>query len=102
MEILMPVFGVLAVIAFVSLMLWWHYSRSASLLDQWADQNGYRLVSREYRHLFKGPYFWTSSRGQTVYRIVAEDGHGHQRSGWARCGGWFFGLLSDNVEVRWD
>jgi hypothetical protein len=102
MDILLPVFGVLGVIAAIGLMLWWTFSRSASLLENWAEKNGYQIISREYRHVFKGPFFWTSSRGQTVYRITVEDGQGNQRSGWARCGGWFLGLLSDNVSVRWD
>jgi hypothetical protein len=27
---------------------------------------------------------------------------GGVRSGWVRCGSWWLGLLSDQVEVRWD
>jgi hypothetical protein len=102
METLRPIFGVLALIAFVGLMLWWHFSRSASFLEQWAAKNGYRIVSREHRYLRKGPFFWTFSRGQTVYYVTVEDEQGNQRHGWVRCGNWFFGLLSDNAEVRWE
>ena len=46
--------------------------------------------------------FWTSSRGQTVYCVTVEDEQGNQRHGWVRCGSWLFGLLSDNVDVRWE
>jgi hypothetical protein len=101
-EVLLPVFAVACVAALVGLTLWWHFSRSGSLLQRWAEGNGYRLVRQEYRHLFKGPFFWTSSRGQTVYYVTVEDREGKRRSGWVRCGGWLLGLLSDNVEVRWD
>ena len=102
METLSHVFGFIAVFAFVGLMLWWHFSRSAFLLEQWAGKNGYRIVSREHRYIRKGPFFWTSPRGRTVYYVTVEDEQGNQRHGWVRCGSWFFGLVSDHVEVRWE
>jgi hypothetical protein len=30
------------------------------------------------------------------------DKAGHVRSGWVRCGGWFAGLFSDKITVRWE
>jgi hypothetical protein len=95
-------FALGAVAVLLGLTLWWHFGRSSSLLHQWAEKNGFRIVRQEYRSFFKDPFFWTSSKGQTVYYVVVEDSAGTQRSGWVRCGGWWLGLLSDNVEVRWD
>jgi hypothetical protein len=96
--VLLPVgFVILAVF-----VIWWHYSRSSSLLEQWARRHGYRILSQEYCYFFKGPFFWTSSKDQVVYYVTVEDEEGRQRKGWVRCGGYFLGLLSDNVEVRWD
>jgi hypothetical protein len=92
----------LAFAAVVVLAIVWHYSRSNDLLHQWAERHGYRIVRQEYRNFFKGPFFWTTSRGQTVYYVTVEDRQGQQRNGWVRCGGRFLGLLSDNVDVRWD
>jgi hypothetical protein len=83
-------------------LLWWYYAKSYSVLEQWATESGYRLVSHEYRYSFKGPFSRTTPNNQTVYYVRVEDRHGNRRSGWVRCGGWFWGLLSDNVEVRWD
>jgi hypothetical protein len=91
-----------AVAALVILGLVWQFWRSSSLLHQWAAEHGYRIIRQEYRTFFKGPFFWTSTKGQTVYYVVVEDSAGNRRRGWVRCGGWWFGLLSDNVEVRWD
>jgi hypothetical protein len=96
------IFVFLGVAALVILTLVWHFGRSSSLLHQWAAQNGYRIISQQYRNFFKGPFFWTSGKGQTVYYVVVEDSIGNSRRGWVRCGGWFLGLLSNNVEVRWD
>jgi hypothetical protein len=97
--------GILVVLFFIALAVVgtiWHFSRSTSVLEAWARRNGYRIVAQDYRSFFKGPFFWTSSKSQTVYRITVEDGHGNLRSGWVRCGGWFFGLWSDHADVQWD
>jgi hypothetical protein len=80
----------------------WHYSRSNEVLTQWAEQNGYRLLSQEYRHFAKGPFFWTSSKDQTVYYVTVEDRDGQVKRGWVRCGGYWTGLMSDRAEVRWE
>ena len=64
MEMLPFVLTVAFVAAFVALLLWWHFGRSNSLLQQWAERNGYRVIEQEYRNFLKGPFFWTSSRGR--------------------------------------
>ena len=95
--LILPVLLLLAVAG-----LAWHFSRSRSLLEQWAMENGYELLHTEHRNLFRGPFFWTSSKGQTVYYVKVRDRNGATRSGWVRCGGWWLGLLSDKTEVRWE
>ena len=93
---------VFGLIALTILVYVWHFSRSSSLLEQWASDNGFELLRREYRVLRRGPFFWTTSRGQTVYYVEVRDRQGHIYSGWVRCGSWWMGLLSDKVEVRWE
>ena len=80
----------------------WHFSRSRRMLNDWAARNGFELMSCEYCWLWRGPFFFRSSKGQAVYRILVRDAQGRQRSGYARCGGWLWGLLTDQVNVRWD
>ena len=81
----------------------WHFRRSGSFLQQWADQNGYRFIDQEYRTFLRGLFFMTTSKGQTVYYVTVQDYAGWRREGlWVRCGGWFLGLFSDNVEILWD
>ncbi len=91
---------IVIVLAIVSMS--WTFARSSSILETWARENGYRLLSSEYRWLSKGPYFFRTSKGQTVYRVSVQDAQGRTRSGFVRCGSWIFGLLSDKVDVRWD
>ena len=83
------------VVALAGCAIFWHFSRSRSLLERWADENGYEILESEYRNLFKGPFFFWSSEDQTVYRVKVRDREGQVRSGWVRCGGWFLGLWSN-------
>ena len=91
----------MAVVAVVGVLLM--MSRSQSLLQGWADENGYRIIDSDARMLAKGPFFWTSSSGQSIYRVTVEDASGRRRSGYVRLGSLLGGILfSDKSEVRWD
>jgi hypothetical protein len=102
MDAALPLLFVFAFVAFVAATMFWHFSRSRQILEDWASSNGYKIVSSEYRTFFKGPFFWTSSKGQTVYYVTVETADGQTKTGWVRCGGWFIGLFSDRAEVRWE
>ncbi len=95
--ILIVIIAGVGVAAFV-----WHISRSRSLLQRWAAENDYTILNSDYRYFSKGPFFWTSSKGQTVYHVTVRDHEGNVRNGWVRCGSWWLGLLSDKTEVRWE
>ena|SRR6478736_415324 len=97
-----PILAVFGIAIFIFVTTIWHFSRSRSVLEQWADQSGYEILHSEYRNFARGPYFWTTSKGQTVYYVTVRDNRGHVRTGWVRCGGWFLGLMTDQAEVRWD
>ena len=79
----------------------WNLSRSRSLLDQWAEQNGFEIIHSELRSLRRGPFLLTTTKGQTVYYVTVRDINGVEHCGWVRCGGALLGLLSDKTEVRW-
>lgn len=93
----------ICVVIFVAVLSWlWHFNRSRTLLDRWAEENGYEILSSERRIFSRGPFFWTTGKGQVVYYVAVRDSAGNPHSGWVRCGGYFLGLLSDNVDVHWD
>jgi hypothetical protein len=96
--------GFLIVMALVVVFagLAWNFSRSRSILEQWASDNGYQILHSEKRTLFRGPFFWTSLTHQTVYYVKVRDPDGTIRTGWVRCGSWWLGLMSDKAEVRWE
>ena len=79
----------------------WQLRRGREMLESWCSRNRMALVSCGHRLLFRGPYFW-ASKGQVVYRFSARDTAGRVRSGYARCGGYWLGIFTDHVDVRWD
>lgn len=80
----------------------WTLRRARSMLNDWADENGYRPVEIEWRWLRHGPFWWRTSRGQVVFRIAVQDSEGRSLHGYARCGGFLFGVLAKRVTVIWD
>lgn len=76
--------------------------RSNELIQQWAADNGYRVLNAECRRFFRGPFFWTSSKSQTVYYVTFLDRHGWERRAYVRCGSWLGGPWSDKVNVAWE
>jgi hypothetical protein len=80
----------------------WHFARSSAILQLWADENGYEILEKSYRHFFKGPFFWRTSKNQTVYRVTVRDKAGNVGTGWVACGSFWWGLWSNQAKVRWD
>jgi hypothetical protein len=90
-------FVLLAIVLFV-----WGRTHSSNTLEQWARDNGFKLLSVDRRTMFRGSFSWTTSEGQEVFRITVRDQHGNTRSGYVRVGGHLLGQLSDRIDVRWD
>jgi hypothetical protein len=103
MDDLWPVVLIPVVIVLAILNITWRSNRSLSMIEQWARENGYELLSSERRWFFRGPFsFWSGTKKYTIYYVSVRDGGGNIRRGWVRCGGWFLGLWSDAVCVEWD
>ena len=93
---------VFVVIVIVIAMLMLIFSRSRRILESWAEENDYQILSSEIRWLRRGPFFWTTSNGQVVYYVTARTSDGTVRKGWVRCGTWWLGVLRDKAEARWE
>ena len=78
------------------------FGLGAKILEDWAAANGLELLSKESCWFFKGPYFLSSTRGQQVFKFQARDKEGQVRTGYARCGGFWFGALSNVIDVTWE
>lgn len=100
-EIFGPILFFMAVGAFVLLSVAFSSRRSHDIIDEWAESKGLTVTSKERRMLMKGPFFF-ASHGQTVYYVTVRNSEGRQRSAYVKCGGFFLGLFSDQIDVRWD
>ena len=99
----MPVvFAAIAILVLGVLIINWQFKKARRLIDEWTARNGYRILNRRFQLFWRGPFWWRSSKGQMVYRVTVQDRDGNTRKAWIRCGGFFAGLLSDQVSVEWD
>jgi len=94
--------GLVIIIAVAGLLFYGQHLRARSIMGAWAIQNDYEILKCELRYLLRGPFSWTSSKGQFVYRVTIRDAQSQIRSGWVRCGGWWLGVASAKTEARWD
>lgn len=94
--------AVIVLVAFVGLILHWHHRRSSELMQAWAEQNGYQILSAEVRWLRRGPMFLTTSRGQTVYYVEVIGPEELPRTAWLRCGSFWWGIWARRVDVLWE
>lgn len=83
-------------------LTWATTRRAESMIQRWADGNGYQIVQLEWRWFRLGPYFWKASKNQMVYRVEIIDWNGNPAQCWIRCGSWLLGVLSDEIDVTWD
>ena len=85
----------------VTFSIIWHWFRARFILKKWARANGYELVKMDMNWFGISPFIFTSNR-QEVYQIRVRDHRGRERSGWAKCGGFWLGFLVDKIDVEWD
>jgi hypothetical protein len=69
-------------------------------LQRWAKQRGFRIIHREVRTFFQGPFF--TNRFRPVYYITIEDQQQRQKKGWVRLGWWYVVGFRETIEERWD
>jgi len=77
------------------------YSRGRKILESWALENNYQIISSETRLFRRGPFFWTTTKNQMVYYVTVRTPE-DVKSGWVRCGGWLLGIFENKAEVKWD
>ncbi|BCU76300.1 hypothetical protein llg_10150 [Luteolibacter sp. LG18] len=102
MHNMVPILVVVLAVSVGTFMLFAVDARARSEVADWLSRNGFQLLEIEARAFKKGPFTFTGSPNQHVFRIEARDSAGGIVKGWARYGDWVFGWMSDEVEVRWD
>lgn len=95
----------LIVLLLVGYLGYRHHVKARSLLQAWADANGYQILHARRSNLLMplGMYFSTSKH-QVVYHVAVFDASIKRiRSAWVRLGTYWTGSMDgDAVEVRWE
>lgn len=88
------VFIVVVIIIFLTL------KRARRILEDWAAQNDYQILSSEVRWLRKGPFLtWRTSRNQIVYYITVRTLDGTIKNGWVDAV--VFGWVLFRIKLRY-
>ncbi len=96
--------GVVLVIILFLGILWITMKEGNRILAGWARENSFDLLEADYCWFCRGPFWFRSTKAQSVYHIMVRDkDSGETRSGWARCGNWFWGVWGTNaIKVIWE
>lgn len=89
---------VVAVLLLMSLQSRW----SEKIIQGWAKSNGHRLIESRNVFPFGGPFFWTKSSVQTVFRVLVYEGDGVTRTAWLLCGTRWGRYSPDDITVHWE
>ena len=80
----------------------WTIDQADAKLLPWAERNGLRPVSREWRTFRRLPFTFFTVWGQAVFHITIANRTSETRSGYVRLGNVLIGLASDAADVTWD
>jgi hypothetical protein len=82
---------------------WWYRFAAKSTdpaLTEWQKGSGYIIVKKRLRSFFRGPFLFSSSNLQAVYRLDLMDKSGRRRVAWARCGTYWGGMFEKPVIAK--
>jgi len=100
MDTLFPSF---AIVALVALLVWSARYKPRSLNQEvqvWAEQLGLKILKKERRYIFAGPFTW--DRAGAAFRIEAQTNDGKRLSGWVKFGYRFGNKEAWSHRVVWD
>ncbi|SRR5579883_2266339 len=89
-----PFLSVWALIMGIYMRFFWIIAPSA--LDRWAQEEGYRILRREHRSFFRGPFSRLPGSSNLVFRIAVQTQSGLTKTGWVSVD------VSGQIKLRWD
>ena len=92
------ILGITIIVSVMVLM----FLRARQILGNWAEENGYEILSSDLRFLSRGPYSWTLLGEQWVFHVTVRDHERTLRTGFVKCGSFWWGIWINRAEVKWD
>ncbi len=75
------------------------FFRASSIIENWAQKNGFRVLKKSIRIIRTGPFFTT--KNQAVYRVQVADNLGKRKNCWIKCGDYLY-LDPYKIKIIWD
>ncbi|MBK7992576.1 MAG: hypothetical protein IPK14_03940 [Blastocatellia bacterium] len=72
------------------------------LIDKWAKENGYKIVSKQVKSFSMGPFSSSPKLGQRVFYVEVIDKSGNKKLAWVRCYTRWTEIFPNKIEVEWD
>jgi len=99
----MEITSLIQIIFLFIVILMLHITWAKYRIKQWAARNNCTITKCKICLTNIGPFsYFGTSGGQSIFKIEAINHEGEIKKGYARAGGFFFGLLRKRVEVKWD
>ena len=94
---------ILALSGIGSLVAWGivRLARARASIRESLEQDGCTVLRMQRQIFRQGPFLWTTTSSQVVYRILVRDRAGHDRTVWARWGRTWL-PRPDQLELRWE
>ena len=89
-------------LSLIAVVIFLTYSRARSILQTWADENGYEILSSNPRFLGRGPYKYTLMGKQWVFHVTVRATDGTTKTGYVKCGSFLWGVMVNRAEASWD
>ena len=89
------------VLASLLVLSWARGRKAARELEERMAEQGWSLLGKEWRWLFRGPYSFAAAKG-VVFRINARDERGNSFAGYACVSAGWDDYATDRIEVLWD
>jgi len=70
------------------------------LIRLWAEERNCAVLEQRLC-ILRGPFFWSCSRAQQVYRLKLRDSSGGIHEGWVKIGSGWLGIWTANAPLEW-
>jgi len=86
-------------IATIFVVLVLMFARGRQVLDTWAKENEYEILVSDFRFFNRGPYQWTLFGKQWVFHVTVRASDGSIKTGYVKCGSFFWSVLVNKAEA---
>jgi len=102
-EYIITIAATILLLIFFTVYMTYYKNSGLKVVENWAKKEGYKIIDSELRWVKTGPFFLSgTSRQQRVFLVTLGSKEGKKKKAWIRVGGYVLGLLSDQIDIKWE